>query len=106
MANSGGWCLEACIGLLVGGDQAQPVPGQSVDSPQTVLVLVFLSSVCLLVGRVGSETRAGSLMDGNWAWVSGWRALDLLPVYWCVGLGPGSSGGQGHVQKWLRTRGS
>lgn len=28
-ADSGGWCLEACIGLLVGGDQAQPVPGQA-----------------------------------------------------------------------------
>ena len=25
----GGWCLEACVGLLVGRDQAQPVPGQA-----------------------------------------------------------------------------
>ena len=89
--------------------ETRPSQFQGRPGPQTVVVLVFSSSVCLLVGRVGSETRAGSLMDGNWAWVSGWRALgflDLLPVYWCVGLGPGSSGGQGHVQKWLRTQGS
>lgn len=74
-----------------------------------IVVVFFLSSACLLVGRVGSETRAGSLMDGTWAGVSAWRVLgvlDLLPVYWCVGIGPGSSGGQGYVQRWLQTQGS
>jgi len=48
-------------------------------------------------------------MDGTWAGVSAWRVLgvlDLLPVYWCVGIGPGSSGGQGYVQRWLQTQGS
>ena len=48
-------------------------------------------------------------MDGTWAGVSACRVLgvlDLLPVYWYVGLGPGSSGGQGYVQRWLQTQGS
>lgn len=73
------------------------------------MVVFFLSGVCLLVGRAGSETRAGSPMDGTWAEVSGWRALgvlDLLPVYGCEGIRPGSSGGQSHVQRRLQTQGS
>lgn len=73
------------------------------------MVVFFLSGVCLLVGRAGSETRAGSPMDGTWAEVSGWRALgvlDLLPVYGCEGIRPGSSAGQSHVQRRLQTQGS
>ena len=88
--------------------ETRPSQFQGSPGPQIVMVF-FLSSACLLVGWVGSETRAGSLMDGTWAGVSACRVLgvlDLLPVYWYVGLGPGSSGGQGYVQRWLQTQGS
>ena len=74
--------------------------------------------VGLLVDEAGPKARAGwlvgvaraqgvlGIIPAHW-WmevvprVSGCRALEVLglvPAYWYVGLGPGPTGGHGHVQ--------
>ena len=43
---------------------------------------------------------------GSWClWLQGPGVPCLVPVHWCVGLGPGPSDGQGHVQGWLLSQG-
>ena len=59
------------------------------------------SSACPLVGEAGPEARAGSV-EGR-ARPQG--ILGLVPAHWWVELGPGPSGGQGHILRWLWAQG-
>ena len=56
-----------------------------------------ISGVCSLVNEAGPETTADFLEHR----VRAQRILELMPAHWWVELDPGSSGGQGHVQRWM-----
>lgn len=60
-------------------------------------------------GAGDSGAIACPLWGGLGSGVPGYRTLgvpDLAPAHWCVELGPGPSGGQGHVQEMTMCSGS
>lgn len=91
-------CPDAGVGLLVSG-----------LSPATAGCSCPAAGLFPLLGEDGFKAAAGLLVGRAGSGVSGCRALgvpDLGPVHClCVGLGPGPSGGQGHVQGICELRG-
>ena len=62
------------------------------------------SCPCVILLVVEALSQADLLVDGVSPGVSGSRSLGvpgLVLVHCCVGLGPESSGGLGHVQGWV-----
>jgi len=53
--------------------------------------------VCPFVGKAGPEAKPGFL-EGR---ARDQDFLELKPSFWWLEVFPGSSGGQGHVQRWL-----
>ena len=92
----------ACVDLLVGRARAHLVPGQGLAYWWAGWVFWLWDCAFLhLVDEAGSEAKASFLECGARAqWV-----LRLMPAFWWVKLGPGSPGGQSHVQRQLQAQG-